>query len=198
MINKLPKAQFITPSEQSVSLIFCDDQGHLGVIQNTPSNIAQLQCMIDKAKQQDQVDWVTFEKVVKIAKAATAGLALQKSNVEALQHTMKLQNKKSKKTNNKQAKYSHLLGDSILSKCAIKGNEDVVKSMTLQLGCLYQVFQWKVKTRYTQEVAKEETRVKKAMKQQASEKVNINVNTLLHLYNTPSASPMKPTTPKTA
>ena len=56
MINKLSKAQSITPSEQSVSLIFCNDQGHFKVIQNTPFNIAQLQCMIDKAKQQNQVN----------------------------------------------------------------------------------------------------------------------------------------------
>ena len=111
------------------------------MIQNTSSNIAQLQYIIDKIKQQDQVDWVTFEKMVKIAKAATAGLAFQKSNVEALQHAMKLQNKKSKKTNNKQAKYSHLLSDSILSECVIKGNEDVIKLITLQLDCLYQIFQ---------------------------------------------------------
>ena len=87
------------------------------------------------------MNWVTFEKVVKITKAVTAGLALQKSNIEALQHTIKLQNEKSKKTNNKQVKYGCLLGDSILFKCVIKGNENVIKSMTLQLGCLYQVFQ---------------------------------------------------------
>ena len=96
------------------------------------------------------MDWVTFKKVMKITKAATAGLALQKNNVEALQHAMKLQNEKSKKTNNKQAKYSCLLSDSILSKHVIKGNENVIKSITLQLGHLYQVFQWKMKTRYTQ------------------------------------------------
>ena len=101
---------------------------------------------------------------MKIAKEITARLAFQKSNVEALQYTMKLQNKKLKKTNNKQAKYSCLLGDFILSKCVIKGNEDVIKSMTLQLGHLYQVFQWKVKTRYTQEVAKEKAKVKKVIK----------------------------------
>ena len=140
MINKLSKAQSIISSEQSISLIFCNDQGHFEVIQNTPFNIAQLQCIIDKAKQQNQVDWVTFKKIVKIIKAVTAGLVLQKSNVEALQYIMKLQNKKSKKTNNKQAKYSHFLGDSILFKCAIKGNEDVIKSMTLQLDHLYQIF----------------------------------------------------------
>ena len=135
---------------------------------------------------------------MKITKTATAELAFEKSNVEALQHAMKLQNEKSKKTNNKQAKYGHLLGDSILFKHAIKDNENVVKSMTLQFDCLYQVFQWKVKTRYTQKVAKEKTKVKKTMKQQTSEEVNMNINTLLHFYNTPSASPMKSTTLKTA
>ena len=135
---------------------------------------------------------------MKIAKAVTAGLTLQKNNVEALQHAMKLQNEKSKKTNNKQAKYNHLLSDSILFECAIKGNENVIKSMTLQLGHLYQVFQWKVKTKYTQEMTKKKIRVKKIMKQQISEKINININTLLHLYNTLSASPMKSITSKTA
>ena len=77
---------------------------------------------------------------MKITKTITVELTFEKNNVEALQHAMKLQNKKSKKTNNKQAKYSYFLGDSILFKCAIKDNENVIKSMTLQLDHLYQIF----------------------------------------------------------
>ena len=154
--------------------------------------------MIDKAKQQNQINWVIFKKMIKITKTVTAELTLQKNNVKALQHVMKLQNKKSKKINNKQVKYDCFLNDFILFKHAIKSNENVIKLITLQFDHLYQIFQWKIKTRYTQEMAKKKIKIKKIIKQQTSEKINININTLLYLYNTSSASSIKSTTSKTA
>ena len=142
VFTKLPaEAHSQTPFNQASLLMFINDNGQIGQLLQTPDNIAQIQCLIEKAKECKSVNYITLKKLRKKMKYETAKCVMLKVNVEVLQ-LMLQQQKTCGKQSQKQATYSCLISTTVIDEHQVKAAEHTMNEAINQMYCLEpQIFQ---------------------------------------------------------